>query len=265
MIGGSQRDLTAWAPAGKPRRRPGRIVFWVLVGLSAALVAAGIGIAAVTFRQYTDPTAAMEPTITPGEHVLVTLGADARRGDIIVFHPPNAPGDLSLKRLIGLPGDKVACCDAQGRVTVDGKALGETYIDGPPSKIKFSVTLGPGQIWVMGDNRNISLDSRGWGPARASTIVGHVFAMGNGVSEATFRTPQTYVADGLAPPDHRVPPFAWAVALATAGVLALILLGIVRAAIRRSRARKQPPGHTGYGPCRPYGAPGDAGNAAPPA
>ncbi len=248
MTGGSQEDLAAWTPAGRPRRRRGRAVYWVLAAISVALVAGGLGVIVATTRQYTDPTAAMEKTLTPGEHIVVVLGRAVHRGDIIVFHTPTAPAEVSLKRLIGLPGDRVACCDARGRVTVDGKPLDETYIEpgGPPSAKRFSVSLGPGQIWVMGDNRNISLDSREWGPVRASAIVGRVFAMGSGVSETTFRTPQTYLAQGLAPAGTRVPPLVWGTLLAIVGVVALIVLavvGMIRSAIRRSRARRPPPGY----------------------
>jgi hypothetical protein len=202
MIGGSEQDLTAWTPAGQPRRRAGRIVYWVLFAISVALVAAVIAVAAATFRQYTDPTAAMEPTLTPGEHVLVTPGPETRRGDLIVFRTPAAPAELSLKRLIGLPG--------------------------------------------------ISLDSREWGPVPASAIAGHVFAMGRGITGTTFQTPRTYVTQGLAPPDHRVPPALWGLLLAFTGVVALVVLavtGIVRSAIRRSRSRPRPPaGYAAYGP-----------------
>lgn len=252
MIGGSPQDLSGWAPAGQPRRRPGRIVYWVLVGLSVALVAAGIGIVAATVRQYTDPSTSMEQTVAPDDHLLATLGQDVRRGDIVILHDPLAPGSLAMKRVIGLPGDHLTCCDAQGRVSVNGKPLNETYVypGDPPSKISFSVTLGSGRVWVMGDNRNVSEDSREWGPVPSSAIVGRVFAKGSRVAATTVRTPQTYVTDGLAPPDHRVPPFIWAVLLVTVGVVALIVLafvGIIRFAIRRSRARRQPPpGYPGY-------------------
>ncbi len=252
MIGGPQQDVSAWTPAGQPRRRPGRIVFWVLVGLSVALVAAGVGVAAATVRQYTDPSTSMERTVPSGDHLLTALGQNVRRGDIVVLHDPRAPGSLLAKRVIGLPDDHLTCCNAQGRVSVNGKPLDETYVypGDPPSKISFSVTLGAGRVWVMGDNRTISEDSREWGPVASSAIVGRVFATGGGqVAATTIRTPQTYVAEGLAPPDHRVPPFIWAVLLVTVGVVALIVLaivGIIRFAIRRSRTRRQPP--PGYPP-----------------
>jgi signal peptidase I len=267
MIGGSAQDLPGWTPDGRPpRRRPGRIVYWVLVAISVALVAAGIGIVAATTRQYTDPATSMEQTLTPGDHLLTTLGQNVRRGDIVILHDPRAPGSLLVKRVIGLPGDHLTCCDAQGRVSVNGKPLDETYVypGVAPSKISFSVTLGPGRVWVMGDNRNVSEDSREWGPVASGAIVGRVFAKGGRVAAATVRTPQTYVTDGLAPQDHRVPPFVWAALLVTVGVVALIVLaivGIIRSAARRSRARRQPPpgyqppsgyqpppGYPGYGP-----------------
>jgi signal peptidase I len=246
MIEGPQQDFPAWAPPGKPRRRAGRIIFWVLAAISAALVVAGIGLSFATTRQYIDPTAAMAKTLEPGDHMLVTLGTNVRRGDIIVFHTPAAPTGLYVKRLIGLPGDHVACCDARGRVTVNGKPLNETYLEpgSPPSAIKFNVRLGPGQIWVLGDNRSISLDSREWGPIPASGIVGRVFAVGPGLPVTMIRTPQTFIADGLAPPDHRSPPYVYLAGLSAIGVVALIILaviGITRSAIRRSRARRRPP------------------------
>jgi signal peptidase I len=263
MIEGPRPDLAAWAPPGKPRRRLGRIIFWVLVALSAALVVVGIGISAATTRRYTEESAAMETTLRPGDLLLVTLGPDARRGDIIVFRKPatavspnttaSAAG-IYIKRLIGLPGDHVMCCDLSGRVAVNGKPLNEPYIDlgGAPRQYSFSAVLGPGQIWVLGDYRAMSLDSRAWGPVPASGIIGYASAIEHGASVTRLRTPQTFVADGLAPPDTRSAPYLRALALVPIGILALLILavvGIIRFAIRRSRARRdRPPGYAPYGP-----------------
>jgi signal peptidase I len=246
MAGNPQQNQAAWMPPGKPRRRVGRIIFWVLVAISVALVAAAIGVTAATMRQYWDPTAGMEKTLAPGDHIMVALGSNVRRGDIIAFHTPAEPALTSVKRVIGLPGDHVACCDARNRVTVNGKPLNETYIKlgDVPSTIKFNVGLGPGQIWVMGDNRTISLDSREFGPVAVSTIVGHAFAMGHRFPLTTLRTPPTFVADGLAPPDTRIPPYVYVAMLSSVGIVALIILaiiGITRFIIRRSRARRHPP------------------------
>jgi signal peptidase I len=257
MIGEPEQNQAVWVPPGKPRRRPGRVIFWVLVALSAALVAAGIGLSLASTRRYTGPAGSMANTIVAGDHLLVTPGPDVRRGDIIVFLMPATqygPGGVAVKRLIGLPGDRVACCDAGGRVTVNGKPLNETYLNpaGPPSKFRFSVTLGPSQIWVLGDNRNISFDSRGYGPVQTSAIIGRVFAIGRGLPLTMLHTPATFVADGLAPPDKRIAPYAWFTTLALIGMVALLVLaviGIIRFAIRRSRSKRHlPAGYATYGP-----------------
>jgi signal peptidase I len=76
-----------------------------------------------------------------------------------------APGQEDfIKRVIGVPGDHVACCNASGDVTVNGVALHEQsylYPGNPPSMQRFSITVPPGRLWVMGDHRSISWDSRG--------------------------------------------------------------------------------------------------------
>lgn len=203
-------------------------------------------------HQFYEPPGAkgMNNTVQPGDRLFVALGTNVRRGDIVVVTLPASvpgPGGLVVKRVIGLPGDHVACCDATGRVTVNGKALGETYIDpaGPPSRFTFSVTLGPGQTWMLGDNRNVSYDSRGFGPVPQSAITGRVVDVIRSLSATTVRTPQTFVASGLAPPDKRLSPLVLVSAAISAGILALLILaivGIIRYAIRRSRAKRQLPG-----------------------
>jgi signal peptidase I len=76
-----------------------------------------------------------------------------------------APGQTDfIKRVIGVPGDHVACCNASGDVTVNGVALHEqSYLfpGNPPSMQRFSITVPPGRLWVMGDHRSVSWDSRG--------------------------------------------------------------------------------------------------------
>jgi signal peptidase I len=76
-----------------------------------------------------------------------------------------APGQTDfIKRVIGVPGDHVACCNASGDVTVNGVALNEkSYLfpGNPPSMQRFSITVPPGRLWVMGDHRSVSWDSRG--------------------------------------------------------------------------------------------------------
>jgi signal peptidase I len=108
----------------------------------------------------------MADTLQAGDRLWTERGHDFRRGDIVILSAP-AGGPVTqgtyVKRLIGLPGDTVACCDAAGDVTVDGKALDEAAYLFPgdqPSQIQFRVTLGAGQVWVMGDDRTVSLDSR---------------------------------------------------------------------------------------------------------
>ena len=143
------------------------------------------------------PSSSMEDTLQIGDRVLVsklTPGPlNLHRGDIVVFEDPGGwlpaspakaagspamervhnalmfvglmPSDADnhlIKRLIGLPGDKVVCCDKQGRITVNGSPLTEPYVKpgSAPSEDAFTVTVPAGRVWVMGDNRGDSADSR---------------------------------------------------------------------------------------------------------
>jgi len=107
------------------------------------------------------------------------------RGDVVVFKATGpawisavgGPDDV-VKRVIGLPGDVVKCCDVQGRVVVNGKSLDEKYVfvDGPDPKQQFGpITVPKGDLWVMGDHRNDSSDSRYNGPIPIKSVIGRAF------------------------------------------------------------------------------------------
>jgi signal peptidase I len=140
------------------------------------------------------PSESMENTLLVGDRVVVQKITDPKRGDVVVFEDPGGwldtepAGDPTaldkvlefigfptasspehlIKRLIGMPGDRVVCCDSQGRITVNGQPLDEqSYLytdpDGvqvAPSEIAFDVIVPAGRIFVMGDHRDLSADSR---------------------------------------------------------------------------------------------------------
>jgi len=119
----------------------------------------------------------MRPTLISGEWIVVNrltykLGSP-QRGDVIVFLPPtNAQTDDLIKRVIGLPGETVEI--RNGSVWINGKALEESYAAGttaPDNRWQ----LGAGQLFVMGDNRQLSLDSRSFGPIPMREVVGRAW------------------------------------------------------------------------------------------
>jgi signal peptidase I len=209
------------AGGGKPaaRRARRKRSFWrefpilVVVALLLAVV-----IKTYAIQAFFIPSGSMENTLEINDRVLVNkLVYDVRgihRGDIVVFNgdgswdpgtPPRDtnfvvkfaqgfasmfgfghPGDILIKRVIGLPGDKVACCDAQGRVTVNGIPLTEQsylYPGDAPSEIRFNIVVPPGRLWVMGDHRLISDDSRdhlgepGGGTVPENAVIGRAFVI----------------------------------------------------------------------------------------
>lgn len=151
---------------------------WIGWALSIAIPIIAILILRIfVFGIYVVPSGSMQNTLLIGDHIL-TFKLDGKwtplkRGDVIVFKDPGhwlsqaqddaIGGGFLVKRLIGLPGDTVACCTAQGLVTINGVPIHEEsylYPGNAPSLIKFSVKVTPGHIFVMGDHRRISADSR---------------------------------------------------------------------------------------------------------
>lgn len=161
------------------------------------------------------PSISMETTLDVGDRIVVNKLApgpfELERGDVVVFLDPGGwlegepvpelspvervltwvgllpenAGQHLVKRVIGLPGDHVVCCDDAGRITVNGVAIDETYIiDGAePSQKPFDVTVPEGHLWVLGDNRPRSADSRynetsvGEGFVPIDNVVGRVFVI----------------------------------------------------------------------------------------
>ncbi|MEU8400498.1 signal peptidase I [Nonomuraea sp. NPDC048892] len=130
------------------------------------LLVMGVGIAlllqAFVVGSFYIPSESMENTLLINDRVFVNKLAGApERGDIIVFKGWN--GEDTIKRVIGVGGDKVVCCDKQKRITVNGTALDESsylYPGDFASGDKFDVTVPAGKLWLMGDHRSASADSR---------------------------------------------------------------------------------------------------------
>jgi signal peptidase I len=115
----------------------------------------------------------MEPTLFDGQYLLISKVTywihPPERGDVIVFHPPNNPSDDYIKRVVGLPGERVEI--QGGGVSVNGVQLQEPYIANPGS-YSGAWELGEGEYFVLGDNRRNSSDSHTWGVFPGDDIVG---------------------------------------------------------------------------------------------
>jgi signal peptidase I len=209
----------------KPR---GRAAFWkelvILVGV-AVLVATLVK--AFLVQTFYIPSGSMEHTLDLNDRVLVNKLVydfrDPARGEIIVFAAPaewrsRSTDEDFIKRVIGVGGDNVVCCDEQGRIMVNGKSLDEPYLhrnaDGvpdPASRDPFNVVVPQGRLWVMGDHRSESGDSRehyrNTGNIELATIpvdsvVGRAFVLFWPPSRATWLTvPDTF--NDIPPPAGR--------------------------------------------------------------
>ncbi len=115
----------------------------------------------------------MMPTLENGEFILVNRLVykfdSPQRGDIIVFHYPRNPADEYIKRIIGLPGDRIRVKD--GIVYVNGRPLEEPYTSAPP-RYEGEWDVPEGELFVLGDNRNNSSDSHSWGMVPLDYVVG---------------------------------------------------------------------------------------------
>lgn len=199
-------------PSTKPERRKlkdlpgGQLTELVVILLTALAIAFVVQLLLV--KPYTIPSGSMEPTLDINQRVLVNrlshrLGADPKIGDIVTFHPPkgadvqpatcgaDTPGDqlcarptstqssqTFIKRVVGLGGDRIAV--RGGHVVRNGKVQSEPFIAdcGGGSSCDFprAITIPKGYVYLMGDNRGLSDDSRFWGPVPESWVIGKAFA-----------------------------------------------------------------------------------------
>ncbi|MFF4410933.1 signal peptidase I [Streptosporangium sp. NPDC001559] len=173
-------------PSPQPEKKGSRkksLIESALLLLGGVLVALLLRL--IVLDSFAIPSESMENTLINGDRVFVNkLSGTPDRGDIVVFK--GWDGEDTIKRVIGVPGDTVKCCDAQGRVTVNGVPLDEkAYLhpDDFPSGEKFEKVVPKGRLWVMGDHRSASADSRtheeqeGEGTISEKAVIGRAFAI----------------------------------------------------------------------------------------
>ena len=117
---------------------------------------------------------AMRPALNDGDRVIISRSFEKlERGDMVIFYYPAEPSKSYIKRIIGLPNEKVEI--REGKVIVNGQNLEEPYVD-PDTNLSSrnlnEITLPPDNFYVMGDNRDNSNDSRVWGPLPRKFIYG---------------------------------------------------------------------------------------------
>jgi len=133
------------------------------------------------FKTFREASRSMEPTFHVNDIIFVSawpyLDANPGVGDIVVVRSPQNPSDVYIKRIIATGGMTVAI--RSGVVVLDGKRLSEPYLDGESLSSDYARTMAPVRVpgndyFMLGDNRDDSLDSRVWGPVPRSDIVGEV-------------------------------------------------------------------------------------------
>jgi signal peptidase I len=184
----------------KTPERDSRLVVWLKEIIQLALIVVLLRVGMDTFLpRYVVDGASMEPNFHTNDRVVVDrltmLVSGASRGDVVVLDSPEVPGDLLIKRVIGLPNENVVIRD--GRVYINGALLDEPYVKDYCTyrTCNGEWQLGPDQYFVLGDNRSHSLDSHDFGPVQASTIIG--------IARLRYWPPTK--ADVLSAPDYSNP------------------------------------------------------------
>jgi signal peptidase I len=145
--------------------------------LGVAVVLALIALRAFVAEPFRIPSESMAPTLEPGDQALVTkLGGAPGRGELVAFHAPRT-GEIMLKRVVAVGGDTVGLED--GVLVVNGRRPAEPYVADPDAV--DSVYFGPvrvakGSLFVLGDNRGNSEDSRDFGTVPADRVIGRATA-----------------------------------------------------------------------------------------
>lgn len=172
-------------PAVEPARRAGRRTSPLLAIAETVVITIAVFALTQAFvaRTYAVQQTSMQQTLEPGERIFVdelTPRFDPyKRGDIVVFNAPAEAGAAEplVKRVIGVAGDTVQLVG--GRVVVNGKPLVEPYVYGSDGTLpygdQFSWTIPAGYIFVMGDHRDVSRDSREFGPIPVSSVIGRAW------------------------------------------------------------------------------------------
>lgn len=164
------------------RSHAGRTLLSIL-GMVALIIALSWGLRTFVFQAYEIPSGSMEETIMTGDMVfsekLSYYAHGPEQGDIITFADPEIASRTLIKRVIATEGQTVDLRD--GDVYVDGVRLSEPYTGGKPSyplttaygtSITYPFTVPAGEVWVMGDNRTNSQDSRYFGPIPVDSVTG---------------------------------------------------------------------------------------------
>jgi signal peptidase I len=185
------------------RGRLGSALSGLAVAVGCVLFLGGFIWGAVVYKPYTVPTGSMSPTVAAGDRVLAERidGDEVRRGDIVVFRDTQW-GDMPMvKRVVGVGGDKITCCEESGRLTVNGKPIEEPYLhtEGAASN-SFTATVPKGQLFLLGDERSGSLDSRvhlndpGQGSVPRSAVSARLDAVAWPLDGGLLERPQSFAA-----------------------------------------------------------------------
>lgn len=169
-------DSKRWLDEMSGKRSAKRILFETLEVIIVAFILSW-GLRSTVVEAVTIPSGSMLPTIQLQDRLVVDelsyKLSEINRGDVIVFHPlasVDSSGDLWIKRVIGLPGDKVEIKD--GSVFVNDQALTEPYEMAKPDYTYGPLVIPKDSYFVLGDNRNDSLDSHYWGVLPEKNVVG---------------------------------------------------------------------------------------------
>ncbi|MFJ7591115.1 signal peptidase I [Streptomyces sp. NPDC097617] len=233
----------------------GNVLSGIAVAIGFALFLGGFVWGAVVYRPYTVPTDSMMPTVRPGDRVLAQRigGGEVRRGDVVIFSDSQWSDSPMVKRVVGVGGDTVKCCGAGGELTVNGTPLDEPYADttrpdtglamppgqSAPAGTPFEVTVPEGNLFLLGDRRAASLDSRahlqeaGQGTVPRSAVSARVDALA-WPSATMVERPATYAAlpGGISRPG----PLRLQVVAVLAGA-ALVVLGAAYGPVARLLGR----------------------------